>query len=284
MRSHFLFTLFLALSSLSFGQIIENCKSETTPIRFSYCIYKDSESKNADVLYYMHGKGLSERAWRDPMHYSTLIQEEWKAMGYQLPTVVSISFGQVWLMMEKNQSNWSGLFEAVNNLIIPAIETKLGFAGRRLLIGESMGGFNASQLLLKSKLAFDRVALLCPAIVSISPYSNKEEIESYIARNHADPELVSMMQTVSRMFLSGPEDWEKTSPLVLAEKNLSPSSPEVYVSCGSIDEFGFFEGAKKFYETAVKNGTKAEWRPLYGRHCSVDAKSIATFLSGAPRH
>ena len=42
-------------------------------------------------------------------------------------------------------------------------------------MGRSMGGFNAVQIMSRRQRDFERVALLCPAILTVSSYAPAEE-------------------------------------------------------------------------------------------------------------
>jgi hypothetical protein len=56
------------------------------------------------------------------------------------------------------------------------------------------------------------------------------------------------------------------------------AAPEYYLSCGSNDPYGNFEGNEKFVASATALGIKVEWRRLRGGHCVTDPKSVADFL------
>lgn len=268
--------------------LVKKCETFKEPLPWAYCSFKTVGSQNPDVLYHFHGKGLNENAWNDEKpgelpYYPQLIRDEWKRRGFEPPTVITISFPgypiPAWLLVEKNTSPLSGLFEVMTKVILPTIEKRLpSCCGKRMAIGESMGGFNLSQMLLKAGKGFDRVAILCPAMATVSPFATKEEILAYIDRTKANPQLVAESLGLAGAFIPTTEDWNKTSPVILAS-TLSEASPEIYLSCGVRDEWGFYEGAKAFAEASAKTGASIEWRPLYGGHCAVDPISVARFLS-----
>jgi S-formylglutathione hydrolase FrmB len=272
---------FFSLSALAvtLPEARTECVDVAEPLPWKYCKTTTVGSRNPDVLYHFHGRGGNATHWTDNNYYTTLVRKEWARGRRQAPTVVSVSFGPVWLLVEKNQSPSSGLFEVFTKVVLPTVEKTLRpFSGRRLLVGESMGGFNASQVALKAGGLFAKVAILCPPMVSLTPWATQEQIDEFIAKHKAKPQLVAEMIQLSQYFMPTLADWQKASPMDLAKTNLGPRSPSLYVSCGLYDEFGFFAGSEAFAETGAKRGARVHWRPLYGGHCAVDAVSLAAFL------
>lgn len=276
----------LALSPALFaekGDLKTDCFDTDKAVTGRYCISTTEGSKSDRVVYYVHGKGLNETTWsKDAKYYPALLREAWKSRGADAPTVVALSFSpvpiapNVWAAVEKNKSPVSGLLEHIWKKVIPEIEKTHKLSGDRVLVGESMGGFNATLLGLKTTL-FKKVAILCPPHVLITPFASKEEIAKFVKDNDADPKLVAEVIRLARIFLAEPGDWENHSPVALAEK-LGPGSPKLYVSCGSRDEYGFYSGTKTFVERARKAGASVQWQPLFGVHCAVDPVSLSAFL------
>jgi Putative esterase len=271
----------------SFGQAPEiqtQCREFHEP-DWSYCVTKTKGSKNPDLLYYLHGKEkeLEAKTWsEDKEYYTARVREEWGKLNYDPPTVVSISFGPVWLLAEKNSDdNPSGLYEKVVKQIMPLIENSLKFKGKRVLLGESMGGLNGSELVLKSPALFKRAAILCPPMVKISPFSAtlESDVQHYITETGADPARVGQMVFISQAFLKKDKDWENFSPLILGETKLGKNTPPLYLSCGRSDEYGIFKGVQSFEELAKSKGVNVEWVPLDGGHCVVDVPSVSKFLA-----
>jgi len=202
-------------------------------------------------------------------------------MGVQPPTVIAVSFGQAWLFSEWNRQGGPGLYTAFINTIMPALEAKIGGVhGRRMIKGESMGGFNGSQLLSKNSELFDRVALACPAIPVVGPFTPPWETTAFMLRNQGlvKPELVLGFQVWTLFDFPEPGLWENHNPLHLVRR-LTLDSPRLYISCGHRDEFGFFEGAESFARAAKERGVRVIWQPMPDGHCSTDARAIAKFLA-----
>lgn len=244
--------------------------------RGRYCVTRTEGSANPDLLYFMHGLNQDEHAWGRRMEE---IPARWTERGVAAPTVVTISFGKTWILAEKNTSARSGLFETVVNEVFPEIEAALGgLRGRRLLAGMSMGGFNATQLFLKRGDLFARVAILCPAITSVSPFAPKAEIDAYVRRTKANFLNVYTAVALAKNYFATAADYAAAAPLTLAE-NLGPASPPAHISCGMQDDYGFQEGAEEFAQIAIaRQVPEATWQALEGAHCTFDGATVADFL------
>jgi pimeloyl-ACP methyl ester carboxylesterase len=262
------------------ARIVTKCETLQSPITWSFCISRTKDSDNEDVLYYMHGLAHSEKSWAFGDGHPSAIRAYWEAKDKKMPIAVAISFGPFWLLSEKNASPKSGLLTFMTDYAIPFIERERlgGVARRRLLIGESMGGFNATQLVLKAPELFERAAIVCPAIVNASPYASAEEIAAYVRRTGADPEYVRSALQLSQSVFPDEASWETAAPLEIGRTRLGEDTPPLHLSCGDKDQYGFFEGAKAFADLARSNGVDAVWEPLTGGHCAADPAALADFL------
>lgn len=254
------------------------CERFAKPRPWSYCLTIEPGASR-ELLYYLHGAGLNEKSWYDADNYTQAVRTAWKKSGQPLPSVASISFGGTWLLTSQNNLPESGLLDVFTEFIIPVIESRFAAPPeRRLLMGESMGGFNAAQLVLSHGKLFSRAALLCPGLATVSPHGSDNEIQHYIQRTHADPAKVARIQAIARRFYPDAAHWEKAAPLLIGAQALNERSPALYISCGRQDEYGFFEGALAFSEIARAKGVAASWEPLEGPHCTVKPESVAAFL------
>jgi enterochelin esterase-like enzyme len=205
--------------------------------------------------------------------YARGIEGEWHDSGYPAPTVVSISLGPIWLLNPERA-------DEVIKHVIPTIESRLGIAPRhRYLIGESMGGFNAIQLLMRHPSTFKKVAVLCPGVMRLSPSATRADVTAFVARTGANRRRVEMAVDMWKSGFPTEGMWKEASPLIAGERLLGPQSPPLYVSCGTKDEFGFFEGAKAFAELAQAKGVPTAWEAVVGGHCSVAPRAVAQFFS-----
>jgi S-formylglutathione hydrolase FrmB len=149
-------------------------------------------------------------------------------------------------------------------------------------MGESMGGFNAAILALKNESLFKRVALLCPGIPTLGPYTPEAEVKAFLDRNKAfvNEGYVRSLIAWARDEFPTQKDWTNHDPLNLVN-GLSKASPTFYVSCGAQDEYGFFEGAEQFTNIARAKGVWTQWVPLKGAHCAIDANTVASFFGNS---
>lgn len=254
------------------------CENFSKPRPWSYCLTIEPGASR-DLLYYLHGAGQNERSWYDADNYTQAVRNAWKKSGKPLPSVASISFGGTWLLTSQNNLPESGLMDVFTEFVIPVIESRFTEPPeRRLLMGESMGGFNAAQLVLFHGKLFSRAALLCPGLATVSPYGSDNEIQLYIHRTRADPAKVARVQAIARLFYPDAAHWEKAAPLLIGAQALDENTPALYISCSRQDEYGFFEGARAFSELARAEGVAASWEPLDGPHCTVKPESVAAFL------
>ena len=245
--------------------------------KFKYCVYKSKQGVNGNIAYYLHGRNLDESAWNDETFYTSMVQKYWQEHKLTPPTVVAISYGPIWLLAPKNSKEESGLLEHFLNQAIPTIESKIGNPKERILFGESMGGLNSLIAMFHSENLFSKVASLCPAVYSISPFASLSEIKSAVTRTGADPKLVFGVLQLSKKFISNEDDWNKLSPLSLLE-HTSELKSKLYLSCGLYDQYGNFEGNELLYQKMAAKGFSVEWHPQYGGHCATDVTSLAEFL------
>lgn len=270
------------------------CVEYPTPLpqqKGGLCLHPGEE--NADVLYYLHGKDGDAQIWGLEGFWSQQIRDWWKAKGHPAPTVVSISLGAAWLLGPKNNAPAGfGLLEHFLAKVMPDIEARLGgVKGRRLLLGDSMGGFNAIQLGMKTDL-FDKVAALCAPIGNdISPFASDEELAAYVRKSSAFRSgkhgsegfdllfgSLKLVQMVAGFFWTDAEEFKASDPLLMARALRSPRSAQWYLAAGFFDHYVTYEGNEAFASALAASGTSVDWRPQWGGHCAVDVPSLADFL------
>jgi pimeloyl-ACP methyl ester carboxylesterase len=244
-------------------------------IQAKYCVEKPLAGDSDTVLVYFHGLGGSELEWFINPELQT-IRDELHTRKFD-PWIVTISFGKAWLLTEVPNGL---LFPKAVDDLLPSLFNSIkpmGFT-HRYLAGASMGGLNTSQVMLKRPQMFDKYMLICPAITSVGPFAPNQDILDYILRTGAQAKRVTFMLQWARLEFPKPADWANHAPLMLADRNVV--LPEVYLSCGLKDEFGFQEGAQMLYAKIRPKSTRAWWVPIPdGLHCAVDPKSIVDFLA-----
>lgn len=287
-----LFGLFAAVSAaFSATHWKVQCSSTGGAVSASYCIHRPTGSPNADVLYYLHGAGGSEQTWAEPSFFTRQLREAWDARELvRPPTVVSVSYGTVWLLAERNTSPRSGLLNHFTEIVLPQIERLLGKGrGQRLLLGDSMGGFNALQLGLKTGL-FARVAALCAPVSTLTPFASDAEIEEQIRQSRAwsyfgdayDNLVRSSVRRaieIARVFYPTPEAWATADPIRLVSRGRKPGA--FYLAVGFYDEYANYEGNEQIARALKLRGIGdvVQWRPQWGGHCAIDIPSLADWIT-----
>ncbi|MGZ3775076.1 MAG: alpha/beta hydrolase-fold protein [Pseudobdellovibrionaceae bacterium] len=245
---------------------------------FSFCYRNADTTNNNDIVYFFHGLGGSEETWFTQFFGTLMIQNWWQLKGYK-PRIVTVSFGRQWLLVNNERDSLLPLF---TNKVMPFLERKIGGLknGHRHLIGESMGGFNAAEVALKNPGLFSRVALLCPAITTIGPFSSSDQIEEYIERTGALTYMVQRMLKISRSIFINESDWEKHNPLTLIKNYRYPKRSKFFVSTGIWDTYGFQEGSRQFSQFANAHSFFSIWAPVPGPHCNFNRYMTANFIMG----
>ncbi|NKB15701.1 MAG: esterase family protein [Sphingomonadales bacterium] len=241
-----------------------------------YCVNSAVGGTNGDVVYHLHGRNLDETIWNDETYYTALIQAEWQRTRTRPPKVVTISYGETWLLIPKGQEEASGLLEDFMARL-PELEEQIGTPRRRILLGESMGGLNVLVAGFSQADRFAKIAALCPGVYIDSPFAPLSDQLAGLERTGADPMTAFGVAMMARRHLANEDEWSRVSPLALIER-VEPRTVELYLSNGLYDKFGNFEGTQRLAQVATRRGITTSWHPLYGGHCAIDAPSLASFL------
>lgn len=278
----YLLLLFFSINSYSQNDLIETthaaytCGAETLKgASFKYCYKNQDVIHSKDIVFFLHGLEGNEKTWFTQPYGTAALEKIWNHWGYH-PAVVTVSFGDVWLLVDNSRYKLLPYFEKV---VVPFLENKVGYSGqgRRLLIGQSMGGLNASIASLKLPGLFKKVALLCPAITNIGPYSSPKAIQDYITRTNADTTHVQKMLSLSKQVFEDQADWYRHDPLHLIKKYEGLKS-KYFISTGVIDEYGFQEGAEIFKILSNRYHFRTKFIPAPGVHCDFDRLLAASFI------
>lgn len=276
----FIFTLIFShhINAQDFSPV---CDTVKTSVAWNYCFSSGAGKNSHKLIIHFHGGGLNEKDWFSSNSYAEQIRQYWKENGIDAPSVVSISFGPMWLLSTQSSLPQSGLYEVFKNEVFPFIENKLmsSQANDRFFIGESMGAFNAGTFALQNTTLFSKVALLCPALGLESDELIKD-INSYINLTGANPAYAQYLFKIRDQYFTSQKQANAVSPLTLI-RNLSPNknAPKFFLSCGDKDQYGFFYGANTFVKLAISRGFENVWNPIAsGEHCSVDTDALAKFL------
>ncbi len=247
------------------------CGAETEPTAWSYCVHRQPGSRSADLVVHFHGRRGTERWWNDRTYYTAELYEHWRNAGVDAPTVVSISFGPLWVLTDETRTAFA------DHVLARAREHAAAWAGhdfdRQRLVGESMGGYNALLAAFDDGAPFDRVAALCPPLSEVSPFGR-----GVFARwKDSAPREAFMLLAFSRAFFEDDADWRATDPVARALAGERPE-PELMLSCGDRDPWGCLGGGRALTDAVHANGGTAHWVVLSDGHCAIDTARLATFL------
>lgn len=248
-----------------------------------YCYTPGKGKAGESVIYYFHGSGASETKWVDPDNYTAAIRKIWVSHGVDYPAVISVSFGKMWLLTDKSAAPNSGLYEIFTGTVVPYLESAVlrSAPGERVILGESMGGFNAGVFGLRNYSRFARIALVCP-LLGIGGEYGGESVESYMAWSGANRSNAEQLYGQRKVFFPTLKDASAQSPAGLMDRMPAASGPApmLYVSCGDKDEFGFLKTAESFAAKARGKMFWTDWRPVTGgRHCAVNVETLSGFLT-----
>lgn len=253
------------------------CVDETEPQAWSYCINRVPNSRSTTLVYHFHGRRGNARWWNDDSYYSGDLYREWAQQGIAPPTVVSISFGPLWLLEQQ------GRLKVFREQIVPHIESTLNTEfDRRLVVGESMGGFNALLVWLNTGAQFDGAAALCPPLPTVSPDASLGELTDYLSTSSTSLQRAGMMLLMGRYLFPDEQSWQHNSPLALAAQRNLKAAGTLYLSCGKQDDWGCMAGSKQLLARAQSRGARVLWHPQPGGHCDIDRVSLAGFLGSGP--
>lgn len=270
------FIFVLISSSLASAKISTTCSDQTSAEgkRFDYCVRTNTESKA--LIYFFHGLMGSSNSYKKFM--TTPLDPLWEKKGLAVPNVISISFGTNWLLSEAEGG--AQLFKVFKDSVMPTLEKDFQFdqTFKRSIIGMSMGGFNASQVFAKLPNQFERIALLCPAFTTISPWAPQAEVDAYIKRTGAYTLLVNMAINLAQNEFVKPEMWDAENPFANLAK-MAPLNIPTYVAVGDKDQYGFQEGALAYSEAMKSKTDHVEFYLVKnGGHCAYPLKELAAFF------
>lgn len=246
--------------------------------KWKFCIHYAKQGTNSGIAYLLHGRNLDEQTWNDDTYYTSMLQRYWADAGIKPPTIVTVSFGPIWLLAPKGGSENSGLLEVLKTEVLSEVESRISKPSYRAIFGESMGGLNSLIAGLSSQKLFQKVAALCPAVYKVSPFAPISELKEAMERTGAEPRIIFAITSIAKAHASSEAEWDKMAPLKLLDSVDPTESPEFYVSSPLYDKYGSYEGTEEFAIKAKQRGLKVSWHPLYGGHCAIDIISLGDFL------
>jgi len=266
-------------------------------VRFKYTIYKDLRGfDKTTVLYYFHGSEGNETAWYRS-HKSII--NEWRKSGRPSPVVVGITFGERWQLFPKIPGkNKSGYLELFVNEIMPSIEKQINVkVEKRYVMGISMGGANAAQLIFRYPELFEKGVIISPYIYPVSIFSNSKLIDEFVSREYVKKpgakrwiinkiigdrklklSVYGHIYNLKRDYFPDRESWDKADIFINMKEPPRGSRLKIYISCGYYDDYGFYPGAEKLALKAISLEYPVTWKTLNGGHMIMNDMEVAEFL------
>lgn len=256
-----------------------NMKCFSEGDRGRYCIHDAKQGTNGGLVYFFHGRNLDEHTWNDDTFYTALIQKYWSSHNQKPPTVVTVSYGPIWLLSKKNGLEKSGLLDVFITQTLPKIESQISFVpSYRAVMGESMGGLNSLIVGLSYPEKFQKIVALCPPVYKISPFDPFSALWNEIKETGAEPRTIAGIVFLARDYVRNSADWDAINPLYLMKTFSLDYKNSIYLSSALYDKYGLFSGSEQLATIAKERGIPITWQPLYGGHCAVDVSSVAETL------
>lgn len=245
--------------------------------RFKFCHFPGTGKNKNKVIYFFHGVFVGKHNWEEN-NATRKIQNRWTKHALGTPTVISISYGPVWLLTSSNTKTLSGLLDEWTRETFYEIEKKLHLNVRsRIVFGDSMGGHNALKLVNKLRNFFDKAGLICPAI-TVSPLeSNGRDVfklfPNFTGQFHLYFAAVKLMSAYYDDL-----SWQRESPFNL-ESSFYEMSTKLRFQLLSNDIFGFTDTSLLWIREAQTKGAHIDYQISRGFHCDPENfDDMADFL------
>lgn len=204
--------------------------------------------------------------------------------GRRMPRMVTLSVpGRLpqspWFLVARSERPHSGLMAFYTGVILPYIRRELG--GCRLsLLGESMGGHSALRLYLRQAAdTYDRVALLCPAVVNdLSTDASAAERTALASRTGASRGVVWLAQQIGRRSFSGRQPQAGICVRPLLDGAGLSSHPPLLVATNPRDLWGFQVGASELAGQLRDRGADVTLCSMGSAHGDIEPDTMARFL------
>ena len=243
------------------------------------------------VLYYFHGTSGNVDSWKNDVTLLNLPEKD-------KITIISISYGPLWFItVDGNTDSPIIPIKQFAEVLIPEIESKIYTpVTERIVWGISMGAYNATLLSLYYPELFDSVIINSPSILLESPYASEKELKKYIRKmeikylplkdkilsflgkdNPIKSHLYSMINNQKYRFPSE-SSWDSNDIIQVAQ-NVRKSQTHYFISCGTKDQYSFYEGSAILEKVLNKKGYKVTFQKIRnGNHLSKDYLAIKYFI------
>lgn len=219
-----------------------------------YCIdHPEGAPLSNKVLYFFHGIMGHATDWEHLPLRDLLLQNARKGEG-EYPTVISISFGRTWFLTDVSSLSSPSRRDVFQRFLVPGIESRHGLRpSARVTLGFSMGGYNAMASFAGAPPGSVQATIgLCPATMTVGPYSSLAEAEAFFQRNQGcvDKKLygnILVKAWVSSEFPTKVLWNENLLTTLLHRRHLAKNQLIVYNDC---DDWAFNEGSETYARVA----------------------------------
>lgn len=244
-----------------------------------YCIdHPEGTPLSNKVLYFFHGILGQARDWESIPLRELLLQKARRGEG-EYPTVISISFGRTWFLTDVSSLSSPSRRDVFQRVLVPGIENRHGLRpSGRITLGLSMGGYNAMASFAGAPSGSVQATIgLCPATMTVGPYSSLAEAEAFFQRNQGcvDKKLYGNILVKAWVSSEFPTKvlWNENLLTTLFHRRLlAKNQLIVYNDC---DDWGFNEGSETYARSAggepsaeVRLGLIKE---ISSKHCQFSA-------------
>jgi pimeloyl-ACP methyl ester carboxylesterase len=240
---------------------VNECGKQTiNDYEISYCHEYVPGSESKDVILWFHGLDGSQESWHNDNRRSYM---EFKTA----PHVISFSFGPRWFLTDVGFMYESRL-KVFTQELLPMVPRILGFEPqRKILMGESMGGFNVLRLASELPTEFERMVAFCPAVMEYSPYWTPSHTNAYLAQHPTvDGDLLWKLRLFGIYEFFPPWKWPANNPLDRVEV-AGYALPPIFLSDNDHDQYGFNLGTETFLTLLQGHELAAQLFKESGRHC-----------------
>jgi pimeloyl-ACP methyl ester carboxylesterase len=225
-----------------------------------YCIYQNSPTPKS-TIWFFHGLGDDQNVFIDPQgsrisyrHFMEQVSEV---------RIVAISYGLLWMLTPssvRTQEPQQGTIDVFRNQIIPYVQSLTTLPRPWVVMGQSMGGFNAAQLCAGAPDLWQKCVLLNSMMPSCDPFTGAlagglNPIGGgfgYINICHPGPDAMVKDQFT-------PSEYSSYQPVETLKRAIQ--LPKTYVTACELDDFGLFTGPKSWSIQADALGHDIRWSP-----------------------
>lgn len=253
-----------------------------------YCLQTPDTAAPDALILFLHGLGGDERTWQT-YGLTRNLQRVLEGKGLQF-AVLTPSFGSFWLLKETvTPSGEPALLPVVEELLENTL-SRFRPGLPVIVVGTSLGGFNAMQFYFKRPERLHAVALAGPAIVDASPIGNEDDIvRQYVERTRAKSSSARTLVRTTRNQFTDQNDFDAHDPLALAlRREPLANHPPLLLQVGHEDHFGFQTGTSTLAVLLRLSGAPTEFVLLSGGrglfdHVEMDVLRTASFLERSLR-